>query len=144
MASESWYGPNQQGPSYYYWNKVYPDKPTLTYWNSGYHLPCKAELISVRMVLTNFSNGTDTTFTTKCQILPAPTWPLDDVDDVNDPILETAEYSVTALLRFGGYEATGPLSGSYDAGTIIYPRIKSSVGAINSRGHYEIRYREII
>jgi hypothetical protein len=148
-VADTWYGPNSQGPSYYYWNKSYTNYPNtgLSHHNSGYVLPFKAELLSTRFVIQCLNTPT-AYVSASLSILDSAdfSYPLTTANDANDYIVaHTAGVTPEQMtLANAHHEITNAAcSGTYGKGTMIFPRIKVTQGSKNWRGYWELNYKRI-
>tara|TARA_R100001015_G_C4635340_1_gene204752 strand:- start:1626 stop:3455 length:1830 start_codon:yes stop_codon:yes gene_type:complete len=157
--ANTWYGPNSQGPNYYYWNRDYSAYPHtgIVYLNSGHHLQHKAELVSAKFILTGLTKPfTGAAVTASVVVKPKTdlsqagggfTYPLTSAD--NDNLFEnglSANFVNTMSVVYGMYEIQCPVSGAFDVGSILYPRIRLGApytGSGNFRGMWQLEYRRI-
>jgi hypothetical protein len=145
--ANTWYGPNSQGPYYYYWNKSYTSYPNtgLSHHTSGYVLPCKAELISTRFVIHPTSESPSCNASASLIVLSSDdfSYPLETAPNSDLRIFEPGTVSGIDT-RYGHYEIdNGEISGSYPAGTFIYPRVRITEDGHSFRGYWELRYKKI-
>ena len=157
--ANTWYGPNSQGPNYYYWNRDYSSYPHtgIVYLNSGHHLQHKAELVSAKFILTGLTKPfIGAAVTASVVVKPKTdlsqagggfTYPLTSAD--NDNLFEnglSANFVNTMSVVYGMYEIQCPVSGAFDVGSILYPRIRLGApytGSGNFRGMWQLEYRRI-
>jgi len=155
----TWYGPNSQGPNYYYWNRDYSAYPHtgIVYLNSGHHLQHKAELVSAKFILTGLTKPfIGAAVTASVVVKPKTdlsqagggfTYPLTSAD--NNNLFEnglSANFVNTMSVVYGMYEIQCPVSGAFDADSILYPRIRLGApytGSGNFRGMWQLEYRRI-
>jgi len=147
-TANAWYGPNSQGPTYYYWNKEFTAYPNtgLSHHTSGYVLPYKAELLSTRFVISCLSASPNAQASASLIVLSADdfSYPLEASPNSELRIHQPGNTQQTIDTQYGYYEiSNAEISGSYPAGTVIYPRIKVTEDAKNWRGYWELRYRRI-
>ena len=145
--ADTWYGPNSQGPYYYYWNKSYASYPNtgLSNHTSGYVLPCKAELISTRFVIHPTSTSPSCNASASVIVLSSDdfSYPLETSPNSDLRVFQPGTVSGIDT-RYGHYEiSNGEISGSYPAGTFIYPRIRLTEAGHSFRGYWELSYRKI-
>jgi len=154
----TWYGPNDQGINYYYWNRNYNNYPSLTvggatqkafrYSNAGFRIPYKAKLDSYTFIMINASNSTNYELSGSILVLDSSniTYPITSETDINDNL--TAFEGDMDADNSSNIGVPQKLTVSFNdtivsAGSWLYPRYNVSLGSANWRGFFEINYTRV-
>ena len=150
QEKDEWYGPNSQGPSYYYWAKKYSSFPDvgLAYMNGAFVLPYKAELVSCTYTvhcLTAFTTNETGSYTASLLVRDASTitFPVLTAPDANANIDIQGQAGVTMSKQSGQYRINVPVSGTYSEGSYVYPRTNVSLDNKNWRGNFALKIRRV-
>ncbi len=150
QEKDEWYGPNSQGPSYYYWAKKFSNHPDvgLSHFNSAFVLPYKAELVSCTYTvhcLTAFDTNETGSYTGSLLVRDASTitFPVLTSVNANANIDIQGQAGVTMSKQNGQYRITVPVSGTYSEGSYVYPRTNVSLDNKNWRGNFALKIRRV-
>ena len=150
QEADEWYGPNSQGPSYYYWAKKYSNFPDvgLAYMNGAFVLPYKAELVSCTYTvhcLSAFSAGQEVSYTASLLVRDSSTitFPVLNATNANANIDIQGQAAVVMDKQNGQYRIDVPVSGTYSEGSYVYPRTRVGDDGRNWRGNFALKIRRV-
>ncbi len=152
----TWYGPNDQGINYYFWNRNYDSYPSLTvgankafrYSSAGFRIPYKAKLDSYTFIMINVSNSTNYELSGSILVLDSSniTYPITSETDINNNL--TAFEGDMDANNGGNIGVPQKLTVSLNdtivsAGSWLYPRYNVNGVTANWRGFFEINYTRV-
>jgi hypothetical protein len=143
-----WYGPNTQGPNYYFWNRDYSAYPQVgvSNANSGWHLPVKAYITSFELKFQNVSNSSHYSVTGALQVLSSDdfSYPITVGSTINSNVVNyTGQAAYTTGLQHAYTNLSVNVNATYPAGSILYPRYNVDLGSSNWRGNFIVNYHEV-
>ena len=153
--SEGWFGPNKQGPTYYFWNWDYGDDTAVQTidWstghherilNGGYRVPYKIEV--TRFGVSGYNSQTGTAVMTCSLLVGSPEQAAPGNSSI--PLNQAGTFiSNTAESRYGVMTGSLAFSGGtqllVSESQYIYPRIKCPNTDQDVNGTWTIYYRRV-
>ena len=143
-----WYGPNTQGPNYYFWNRDYSAYPQVgvANANSGWHLPAKAYITSFELKFQNVANSSHYSVTGALQVLSSDdfSYPITVGSTINNNVVNyTGQAAYTTGLQHAYTNLSVDVNATYPAGSILYPRYNVDLGSSNWRGNFTVNYHGV-
>ena len=155
MPSTNWFGPNRQGPSYYFWNKDYGNDTAVQtidwsagsnerFLNSGWRVPYKMEITKIHFYGHNAQNASSpyTLSTTASLLVGSPQEMAPGASALSLTTIATTISNIGAS-RYAGHYAETTVSHIVSESQFIYPRLKATNSNQDINGTYTVYYRRV-
>ena len=155
QTSVNWFGPNRQGPTYYYWNKDFGNDtavqtldwssaPDERFLNSGWRVPYKMEITKIHFYGHNAQNAASgySLTTTASLLVGSP----EDGAQGNSSIALTVLGTIISNVgesRYAAMTASVAINSIVSESQFLYPRLKATNTNQDVNGTYTIYYKRI-